>query len=348
MKKILNADEVRKAIHFENPKRPPLCTMLWHNDETLAYYDGKFEGLLNEYPDDILAVHIGVHYHQSDKADDSNYRWAYKGWQMPPNTAIDNCPLISDWKTELDKFIDDMPDPNRADVFDEVIAASKAEPDRYILANWGHYFYQRLCYIRGTENLLYDFYDNLDELKRLMDALLEFYRVWAKRTAESGGHGVWAGDDLGTQSSLFMAPEKFRQIYKPYYKAFADILHENGLDFWLHTCGNVYDILEDIVECGVDVIHPIQAGCMDAAKTVKEFGGRIAFWAGMDVQQIIPFGTPDNIKKEIEKHSEIFYNAKGGIIYGAGNAIMAGAPIENIEAYANTLSEFCLNKRGNT
>ena len=93
-------------------------------------------------------------------------------------------------------------------------------------------------------------------IKTAFESLLEFYKVWARRTTQAGGNDVWAGDDLGTQRSLFMPPDIFRDIYKP----LADILHENGLDFWLHTCGNVHEILEDIVQVGVDVIHPIQVG----------------------------------------------------------------------------------------
>ncbi len=345
--KLLSKEQVRKAIGFQSPSRPPLCAMLWHNQQTLDYFGDDFRKLIDEYPDDVIAVHVGVHYWESNKPDDLNYRWAYRGWQKPANSAIDNCPIIKDWDTELDKFIADMPDPNRRDAFDEVRQTLTENPDRYVLVNWGHYFHQRLCYIRGTENLLYDFYDSKKHLHRIMDELLKFYLVWAKRTAASGGHGVWAGDDLGMQTSLFMAPDKFREIYKPYYKALANMLHENGLDFWLHTCGNVYEILEDLIECGVDVLHPVQAGCMDAVETVKKGQGRIAFWAGMDVQQLIPFETVPNIKIEIEKHAKIFYNPKGGVIYGAGNAILAGAPVKNVEAYAKALTEFCnsnLNK----
>lgn len=337
----LSKEQVRKAIKFQSPQRPPLCAMLWHNQETLDFFGDDFTKLMRKYPDDVVAVHIGVHYRQSHKPVDPNYRWAYKGWTEPSDAAIDNCPIIKNWEQDLDKFIADMPDANRGDAFDDVMKAAAENPDRYILVNWGHYFHQRLCYIRGTENLLYDFYDSQNHLHRIMDELLAFYRVWAKRTADSGGSGVWAGDDLGMQTALFMSPEKFREIYKPYYKALADILHSNGLDFWVHTCGNIYDILEDIIECGVDVLHPIQAGCMDAVKTVENYGGRIAFWAGMDVQRLIPFESVENIDKEIKRYAEIFYSPSGGVIYGAGNSILPDAPFENVEVYAKALTEFC-------
>ena len=150
---ILNYSEVRKAIRFDNPKRPPLCAMLWHNQDTLDYYGKDFSELLERYPDDVLAVHIGIHYWQSHKSNDENYRWAYRGWEKPQGSAIDNCPIIKDWQSDLPKFIKDMPDPCRGDAFDEVAVASKAYPERYILVNWGT--------LSSSEALLYQRYGEL-------------------------------------------------------------------------------------------------------------------------------------------------------------------------------------------
>jgi hypothetical protein len=150
----LDIEQVRKAIKRNSPPRAPLCEILWHNQDTLDYYGDDFKRLLADYPNDITAVHIGIHYLESNKGDDENYRWAYRGWKKKANAAIDNCPIITDWATDLERFISDIPSPNREDAFDEIVEASTNNPTRYILANWGHYFHQRLCYIRGTENLL--------------------------------------------------------------------------------------------------------------------------------------------------------------------------------------------------
>ncbi|AQQ71107.1 methylcobalamin:coenzyme M methyltransferase [Limihaloglobus sulfuriphilus] len=338
---LLNRTEVRKAIRFEGPSNPPRCLSLWHNEETLEYFGGRFEKLLEEFPDDVLAAHIGIHYWHSIN-DDPNYRWACRG-QQKPAAAIDNCPIITDWDSQLDRFIEDMPDPNRPDAMDEIKLLRKQFPDRYILANWGHYFHQRIAYLRGIENLLIDMYDNVSNLTRLMEALLGFYSVWAVRSRDAGADGVWAGDDLGMQTSLFMSPDKFRQIYKPFYTELAKILHKNSLDFWLHSCGNNYDILSDLIEAGVDVFHPVQVGCMDARKTLENYRGEIAFWVGMDVQNLIPFGTPEQIKAGIRERAKLFYSPRGGAIYGAGNAVMANIPFENIQAYVETLRDFCEN-----
>jgi len=171
-----------------------------------------------------------------------------------------------------------------------------------------------------------------------MDALIRLYGVWAKRAADAGADGIWAGDDLGTQRSLFMSPDMFRSLYKPYYKKLADSLHDNGLDFWLHTCGNITEIMEDLIEAGVDAVHPIQVGTMDDIHIANEYGGRIAFWIGMDVQQLLPFGSPEEVYEGCKKRIETFFRSGGGLVLAAGNAIMPETPIENITAYLEALT----------
>ena len=124
---LLKVDQVKKAIRFESPIRPPRCYMLWHNQQTLDFYRGDFENLLTEYPDDVLVVHIGIQYLDSNKRDDTNYRWAYKGWKKPDHAAIDNCSIITDWDTEIEKFLTDMPDPNRPDRMEKNIGKGASE-----------------------------------------------------------------------------------------------------------------------------------------------------------------------------------------------------------------------------
>jgi hypothetical protein len=340
--KALTAKDVRAAIHFENPPRPPRLQTLWHSQETLDYYGQEFVELQARYPDDICVVDIAIEYWNAP-ADDPDYRWAFNGKKEDVSAAVDAKPVIEDF-SELGDFIAQMPRTDRAEAFDRVARCRQENPDSYILECWGHYFHQRIACLRGIENLLYDFYDHPDELRRLMDAFLDFYSVWAKRAARAGANGVWAGDDLGTQISLFMPPDTFRSLYKPVYKKFAEILHSNGLDFWLHTCGNVTEILDDLIEVGVDVIHPIQVGAMDAEQVASKYAGKVAFWVGMDVQNLIPFGSPEEIRRGVRKRAETFYRPAGGVIYGAGNSLVPNIPIENIAAYAGSLFDFCQEK----
>ncbi len=331
----LTRNQVRAALRFQGPPRPASANTLWVNAETKAALGDALAELQAEFPDDTLQAGMSVDYWNAP-ADDPTYRWAFGDKTKPEGVAIDSCPVIADW-SELDQFLAELPTAHRPGITDGIARQREQHPNRYILVGFGHYFHQRLAYIRGLEALLFDFMDHADKLRVVMDALMGIYRVWAKRAADAGADGVWAGDDLGTQRSLFMSPATFRTIYKPYYRQLAECLHANGLDFWLHTCGNNTELMDDLIEVGIDAIHPIQVGTMDDAQIARDYGGHIAFWIGMDVQQLLPFGTPDEVRAGCYERMKTFYRPDGGLILAAGNAIMPETPVENIRAYLETL-----------
>lgn len=337
MSELLTRDQVKAAIHLNRPPRPPLAYSLWHNPATLEAHGDAFRALLADYPDDTVNVTMSIDYWQAPQ-DDPTYRFAFGDKTKPDEIPHFAYPVIADW-SELDQFLAEFPTAERPDAVARLLNARQLHPDRYILASWGHYFHQRLAYIRGLEPLMYDFYDAKDELWAVMDCLLDLYRVWAGRAAAAGADGVWAGDDLGTQNSLFMRPEAFRSLYAPYYEALADVLHQHGLDFWLHTCGNVTAIVSDLIACGVDVLHPLQVGTMDDQAIAKTHGGQVAFWVGMDVQQILPFGTPADVRAHVRERIRTFYRLEGGLILASGNAILPDTPMENLYAYVEALRE---------
>ncbi|MBI3973145.1 MAG: methylcobamide--CoM methyltransferase [Chloroflexi bacterium] len=334
---LLTREEVRAAVRFGEPPRPPRANALWHNADTLAAHGDAFRQLLKAYPDDAALAGMSISYWDAPP-DDPTYRFAFGGKVKPEGLPIDACPVIAGW-AELDQFLAEFPAGERPAAVHGIRAARQAYPDRYVLAGWGHYFHQRLAYLRGIEQLLFDFCDARDELRVVMDRLLELYRVWAARAAAAGADGVWGGDDLGWQRGSFMSPAVFREIYVPYYRALAGTLHANGLDFWLHSCGNVTELLDDLLDCGVDALHPIQAGTMDDPAIAARYGGRIAFWIGMDVQQVIPFGTPDEVRAAVRERIRTFYRPEGGLILAAGNAILPDTPLANLHAYLETICE---------
>ena len=194
---VLSRDEVRAALRHGGPSRPPRANMLWHNADTLRAHGDAFRQLAREFPDDVVMTGMGVSYWQAPP-DDPAYRFAFGGKTKPPELPDSVCPVISDW-AELDPYLSEFPSPSFPRLADGVRASRAADPDRYVLVGWGHFFHQRLAYLRGIEDLLYDFYDARAELRTVMDRLLDLYRAWASKAAEAGADGVWAGDDLGTQ-----------------------------------------------------------------------------------------------------------------------------------------------------
>jgi uroporphyrinogen-III decarboxylase len=225
-------------------------------------------------------------------------------------------------------------------------------PDRYRLGNSWFCLYERLWTLRGMENILTDFYQYPDELRLLARAIADFHMEAIHHFGRMGCDGMCTSDDLGTQNALMMSPLHFREVLKP---LFADIIataHQYKMHFWLHTCGNVTEILDDFIEIGLDVIHPIQhstypggVSAMDPVATAQRFGGKITFWAGVDVQYLLPLGTPDEVRAGLREQIDTFDGPNGGMMLAAGNAIMPETPLENIEACLDEAYRYGEEKR---
>ena len=174
----------------------------------------------------------------------------------------------------------------------------------------------------------------LDVADELPDA---FIAMLKKRIRELKPDGYMISDDLGSQKSLMMSPATFREFIKPYYTETWGIARKNDVDVWLHTCGNITDIIGDLIECGLSVLHPIQKHTMDWNKVASDWRGKVAFWVGMDVQDTLINGTPDEVRAEVRRMRDTFDSPAGGFLYAAGNGIVSGTPIENIEAFLHEI-----------
>lgn len=109
---------------------------------------------------------------------------------------------------------------------------------------------------------------------------------------------------------------------------------------FLHSCGNISEILPDLIELGLDVIHPIQANAMNQEETAQKFGGKITFFGGIDVQDILARRSPEEVIKHIKWLIEIFGHYNGGYLPAPGNAITPDTPLANIEAMCKVLREY--------
>ena len=335
-RKILTRREVKKAIKMQGPIRPPIVdglTFPWQMRP--AVHD-----VMERFPEDVISTSITVSYWDAPD-DDPDFRFAMRGMTRPGKIVRANFPVISDWG-QLDEFLDQFPGYLYQPYFDRVAQLRKENPDAYIKVSLGHFLFWRMAEIRGLQNFLIDMYENPEELKIVIDRLLDMYAMWAKHLKEAGADGLHGGDDIGTQRALFCRPEKFREIFNPAYERLGDILHSNGLDFWLHSCGNITEIIDDLIGAGVDVLHPIQVGTMDAEAIARKYGGKVCFHIGMDVQHLIPYETEDVIYREVKNRMKMFYRPEGGAIFGAGNALTSDIPIKNIIAYSHAMEDFAL------
>lgn len=148
------------------------------------------------------------------------------------------------------------------------------------------------------------------------------------------------GTDFGTQISQFCSVDTYRSLYMPYYKRMNDWIHEHtGWKTFKHSCGAVYPLMESFIDSGFDIINPVQiaAADMDPRRLKDEFGSRVTFWGGgINTQSTLPFGTPDEIRREVTDLCEIF-GRDGGFVFNSIHNIQANVPVENVVALMDTL-----------
>lgn len=178
-----------------------------------------------------------------------------------------------------------------------------------------------------------DFYLYPDEVHRLFRKLTDFYlRILERIKEEADADGIFVTDDIGTQTGPFFSLEIFRDFFKPYYKELIDKAHSLGMHFWLHSCGNIELFLEDFIEIGLDVLHPIQKHTMDYREIAEKYGDRICLLVGFDVQQTIPFGTPEEVRQEVRELIDIFSRPNGRFMLTMGNGSTLDWQLESLEA----------------
>lgn len=151
------------------------------------------------------------------------------------------------------------------------------------------------------------------------------------------------GNDMGTQRSELYSPETFESVNAPGYKRFCEWVHANT-DFkvFLHSCGSIYNYIETLIDCGIDILNPVQtsAANMEPQRLKAEFGGRIVFWGGgCDTQHVLPNATPKEVREHVRERMEIF-KPGGGFVFNQVHNIQPGCPVENIIAMLDAAYDY--------
>jgi uroporphyrinogen decarboxylase len=179
---------------------------------------------------------------------------------------------------------------------------------------------------------------------RWVDAVIEQIKLYHQAVGDYCFAWGIGSDDAGTQRGGFIATELFEEMILPHYKRLCGWVHANTE--WktcLHSCGSIYEYMPGWIDAGVDILNPVQIAAtnMEPERLMKEFGGRVVFWGGgCDTQQVLPFGTPEEVREHVRRNLEVFTGGSGGYVFTQVHNVQQDVPVENIEAMLAAAVEF--------
>ncbi len=339
--RMTSRERVYRALEFESPDRTP--RHLWWLPWVEKFAADGLEALLREFPGDFTTCPERV-LSPGDRnrgVGGKDRKWVDEWgceWEAGEYGVIGEVkhPPLADFSA-LDSLTPPWEILRQAD-WDAVNRAQKANlagAQKFMLAGTaGGQFttvrpFERMQFLRGSENLYIDLGYGTSEVLRLRDMLHEFYLEEIQGWAKTDCDGVAFMDDWGSQTSLLISPAMWRELFKPLYKDYCDLIHAAGKKAFFHSDGYIFDIYEDIIEVGVDAINS-QLFCMDIEEIGRRFKGWITFWGEIDRQQVLSFGSVEDVRGAVGRVRRAFDDGSGGVIaqceWGTRN------PPENIRA----------------
>jgi len=197
--------------------------------------------------------------------------------------------------------------------------------DTFILQGTCARPFERIQFLRGTENIYLDIGEKSDLLKVLLNKVHQFYLKEMEVWADTDVDGLFFIDDWGSQQSLLISPETWRELFKPLYREYTELAHSRGKKVFMHSDGFILDIIPDLIEIGVDALNS-QVFCM-GIDPLGKYRGEICFWGEIDRQNMLPLGSPETVFQAVQELYDKLYS-RGGII--AQCEFGPGAKPENI------------------
>lgn len=315
---MTDRDDRYKAMLFEHPERIPVnCYMLpatWIKyREALDEIVARHPGLFGEPPPERDYDAVGGTYVEGEHVDAWGCVW-------------------ENIHTGMEAMVKKHPVPTR-----EAVHTLRAPVEDI---GFPHGFmYLRLGDLRGFEELMLDFGEEPPELQQLLDTVLAYNLRQAEirlRSLAEPGQIVYFGDDLGTQHALPISPLKWRRYLKPCFAQIYKPFRDAGHYIYMHTDGCIYEIIPDLIDCGVNIINPqIRANGLD--NLVRVCKGKVCVALDLD-RQLFPFASPTEIDDHVREAVQKLGSPEGGLWLVA--EIGADVPLENIEAICAALEKY--------
>jgi uroporphyrinogen decarboxylase len=302
----------------------------------------ELERLLDE---DLLLTSVGwanCYYQQAGcYTDEWGIGWKPCAYQtkfgMGYYTEVAAHPLADD--SAIDRYR--PPDPSRPELYREAERLVAGYGREYwIVGVTVTTIFETAWALRGLSRLLMDFVCNPDLAQRILDIPFRYHLAAARRLVEIGVDMIWIGDDIGSQKGMMISPAVWRTLLKPRLAEFVATLKaiNPAVKIAYHTDGDVWPIVPELIEIGIDVLNPIQPACMDPAEVKKKYGRQLCFWGSLDEQHTLPFGSPDDVRREVLERLQTIGHG-GGLILGPTHHVQLDTPMENFWAMIHTITD---------
>ncbi len=332
-------DLVIKTLNFDSPDRIP--RQMWLLKWAQLKHPEFTAHLQEKYPDDIVqcpALYKNPPKLSGGKFTKGKYidEWACE-FHTPEEgvMGIVPKPLIKTWE-DLDRL---RPPVECLDLDVDTINAFCQNTDQFVYSGSIVRPFERFQFIRTMEQSFIDVMCEeagyLELLKILHDHFLKEVEAWAKTDVDA----VFLMDDWGTQQGLMVPPQVFRSHFKPMYRDYCEIAHSYGKYVFMHSDGYITDIIEDLIEAGIDCLNS-QVFCMDIPELGERFAGRITFWGEIDRQDLLPNASLEQIDAAVEMVYKYLWK-KGGLI--AQSEFGLGAKPENVEQVFKRFNSIIVN-----
>lgn len=210
-----------------------------------------------------------------------------------------------------------------------------------VLAGMACTIFEVAWYMRSMELLLMDFVDNPDFAETLLDRITAKRVIQAQRFAELGPDVIMLGDDVASQRGMLMSVSMWRRWLKPRLARVIDAAKRANPDvlIFYHSDGDATAIVPDLIQIGVEILNPVQPECMDPFALKKAYGDHLSFWGTLGTQSTLPFGTPDDVRRDIKLRCEIVA-AGGGLLIAPTHMVEPEVPWENLVAFVESVKEY--------
>ena len=323
---MTSRERVLRCLEFNDPDRPPRHTW-WLPVATLEHGESAINGFKDRWPDDItipgVPIPALVALRDGDMYAAGIYRdeWGclFENLQAGVIGEVKR-PLLDDW-SNLDAL--QLPEAClQVDV--AAVNATCRASDKFMLCDAYPRPFERIQFLRGTENVYMDLAEDAPELRELLRSVHDLncreLEAWARTEVD----GLVFIDDWGSQRGLLINPAQWRERFKPLYADYIRIAHDAGKKAFMHSDGNISAIYEDLIEIGLDAVNS-QLFCMDIEEIGRRCKGRLTFWGEIDRQRILSTGSVADTRNAVKRVADALYDPAGGVIaqfeFGAGTRL---------------------------